>query len=59
MNCNGRMSALRDDVHFELIVFGSTQKGKIDVKSKYLKKDKAWIIKELALFTKEISVKII
>ena len=59
MNCNGKISPLKDDVHFDLVVFGSNKKGKIDVRSKYVKKNNQWIIKELDLFTREEAIKIV
>ena len=59
MNCNGKISNFRDDVKFDLIVFGSTQKGKIDVRSKYNKKHSQWIIKELSLITRDNAIKIV
>lgn len=52
MNCNGKISPLTSHVDFDLLVFGSQQKGKFCVKTEYDKKTQQWTIHGVELFTK-------
>jgi len=59
MNCNGQISPLTNKVDFDLILFGSTQKGKVHVKSEYLKDSQQWKINQVELFTRSDRLHII
>jgi hypothetical protein len=37
MNCNGKISPLKSNVDFDLVAFGSQQKGKFHVQTEYKK----------------------
>jgi hypothetical protein len=52
MNCNGKIKPLKSNVDFDLIIFGSNQKGKVNVHSEYDKVSKEWTIKNIELHTK-------
>jgi hypothetical protein len=59
MNCNGQISPLSSNVDFDLILFGSSQKGKVHVKSEYVKESQQWRINQVELFTRSDRVQII
>lgn len=59
MNCNGKISPLKSDVNFELIVFGSQQKGKFAVHTEYLKNSQQWNINGIELITRNERIQII
>lgn len=52
MNCNGKISPLSSNVDFDLLVFGSQQKGKFCVNTEYDKKTQQWTIHSVELFTR-------
>lgn len=52
MNCNGKIRPLKTSVDFDLVIFGSNQKGKINVHSDYDKNTKEWTIKNIELYTR-------
>ncbi len=37
MNCNGKMYPLKNDINFDLLIYGTEQKGKVRVKSEFNK----------------------
>lgn len=53
MNCNGKIWPLKTNVDFDLIIFGSEQKGKVQVSSHFDKQDQTWVIKEISVVTKD------
>jgi hypothetical protein len=59
MNCNGKISPLKSYVDFDLIIFGSNQKGKILIQSEYQKAKQQWIIKHLEVVTRNDRVSIV
>jgi hypothetical protein len=59
MNCNGKIWPLKNNVDFDLIVFGSSEKGKVRVSSQYKKDDQKWIINEIEVITKNQRVNIV
>jgi hypothetical protein len=56
MNCNGKIKPLKSNVDFDLIIFGSNQKGKVNVHSEYDKVSKEWTIKNIELHTRNEKV---
>lgn len=52
MNCNGKVWPLKNDVNFDLVVFGSQQKGKFHVRTEYDKKSHQWTIHGIELMTR-------
>ena len=59
MNCNGKIRPLKTTVDFDLVIFGSNQKGKLNVHSDYDKNTKEWTIKNIDLFTRNEKIQII
>lgn len=59
MNCNGKIWPLKNNVDFDLIVFGSNSKGKIRFNTEYNKADQQWKINHVELFTKDQKINII
>lgn len=53
MNCNGKIHPLKSIVDFDLVIFGSSQKGKLHVKTEYKKQDHQYNINSIELFTKK------
>ena len=53
MNCNGKIYPLFNTCKFDIIVFGSKSKGKINVNAEYLKSDNQWRITNMSLQTRD------
>ena len=59
MVCNGKMYPYKSDVSFEIIAFGSEQKGKLLVQSTYDKQALHWKLRQIDLKTKHATTNII
>lgn len=59
MNCNGKIWPLKKNVDFDLIIFGSNQKGKIRVSTEYDKTIQQWKIHEIEVITRNQSINIV
>eukprot|EP00347_Sterkiella_histriomuscorum_P020837 403336275 len=59
MNCNGKIWPLKNDVNFDLIIFGSNQKGKVRVATHFDKQLQQWKINEIEVITKNQNVQIV
>jgi len=59
MNCNGKMSSFSNRVGFDLIIFGSEQKGKVQVHSEFNKAHQSWDLKGMDLYLRKEALKIL
>jgi hypothetical protein len=53
MTCNGKTYPLFTTCNFDLVLFGSSAKGKVNVKAEFNKDDNQWSINQMHLITKE------
>lgn len=59
MNCNGKIHPLKSTVNFDLIIFGSQQKGKVLVSTEYHKATHHWTINSIELCTRQDRLQIV
>ena len=59
MNCNGKIYPYRNDVKFDIVLFGTVQNGKVKVTSQFDKASETWQMKEVKLVTKNEVIRLI
>ena len=59
MNCNGKIHPLKSTVNFELVIFGSNQRGKLCVSTEYNKATSHWKINGIEMFTRNDRINVI
>ena len=50
---------MKKNVNFDLVLFGTNQKGRVEVKTLYDKKNSLWTVNEMRLRTKEAQFNIV
>jgi hypothetical protein len=53
MTCNGKLLPFKNNCRFDLVLFGTKSKGKVDVCAQYQRDEKKWQIKTMNLVTTE------
>ena len=59
MMCNGKQYPYRSDFDFELILFGTTRKGKAKIHVMYEKENKSWMLNKIDLFANNAHLKLL
>ena len=59
MNCNGKKHPMSNKVNFDLLLYGTSQKGKLVVKSEFDNKTEQWKINKIDLLTANDKIPII
>ena len=59
MTCNGKMYPFKSDVNFEIVAYGTNQKGKIIVETQFDKALQQWKLNKMELKTLQQTVTII
>lgn len=59
MSCNGKLYPFMSDLNFNLVAFGSNQKGKLIVESSYDKANSQWSLNKIDLKTIDKVTKIL
>ena len=52
MNCDGKMYPFKNDAKFDIVVYGTQNKGKVSVEGFYNKAKQTWQLKSVDLKTK-------
>lgn len=59
MMCNGRQYPYRNDFDFELILFGTTRKGKAKIHVSFDKSQQSWLLDGIDVFSTNTHIKLL
>ena len=59
MTCNGKIYPFKNDINFDLVIYGSEQKARVDVRCDFNKADQLWSLAKIGLTTKDSFTKIL